>query len=311
MREIDRSLRRLKLSDLRMLQAVVERGGMGKAAGYLNLSQPAVSKAIGALERELGVRLLDRSPAGVQPTVYGQAMLTGGIAVFDALKQSLSRIQFLQDPNAGELRIGCTEAGAASFVPAVIDSFSRQRPRVTFAVTVADPVTLVERDLTRRSIDLAIGAIVDETSTDEVEIIRLFTDRHVVMASRDSKWARRRKIDLVELANEMWILPLSGSPPAHLIDEAFRAVGVEPPRRRVATFSIPLGLHLLAKGRYVVMMPEVMARLSPHLPFKVLPVAFAPIPRPVSIVTLKGRTLAPLTSLFIDCAREVAAGLHQ
>jgi len=96
-----------------------------------------------------------------------------------------------------------------------------------------------------------------------------------------------------------------------LVDEAFRAAGVEPPRRRVATFSIPLSLHLMAKGRYVVMMPQVMARLSPHPPFKVLPVAFPGIPRSVSVATLKGRTLAPLAELFIDCAREVAANLHQ
>ena len=78
----------------------------------------------------------------------------------------------------------------------------------SFEVTVADPVALVERHLAQRSIDLAIGAIFDDTSTKEVEIVRLFTDRHVVMASKDSKWARRRKIDLAELANEAWILPL-------------------------------------------------------------------------------------------------------
>jgi len=77
------------------------------------------------------VRLLDRTPAGVRPTVFGEALLNGGTAVFNELKQSLGRIQFLRDANAGELRIGCTEAGAASFVPAVIESFSRQRPRVS------------------------------------------------------------------------------------------------------------------------------------------------------------------------------------
>src|SRR5688572_19038732 len=99
MADIERMLRRLKLSDLRLLQATVEWGGMAKAAAHLNISQPAVSKAIGTLEHALGVRLLDRTSKGVEPTEFGQALLNGGIAVFDELKKSLGRIEFLSDPN--------------------------------------------------------------------------------------------------------------------------------------------------------------------------------------------------------------------
>ena len=56
-------------------------------------------------------------------------------------------------PSAHQFRIGCSEAGAAGFVPAVIDQFSRHRPRVVFQIVTADPVTLIEREL-RRSGDL-------------------------------------------------------------------------------------------------------------------------------------------------------------
>ena len=159
MSDPERVLRRLKLSDLRLLQAVVEWGGMAKAAAHLNISQPAVSKAMGTLEHALGVRLLDRTSRGVEPTEFGKALLSGGTAVFDELKQSLGRIAFLCDPNVGQIRIGCSEAGAAGFVPAVIERFARRRPRVAFHVTTTDPVTLVERELAQRRVDLAICAI--------------------------------------------------------------------------------------------------------------------------------------------------------
>src|SRR5215204_4786436 len=109
----DHILRRLKLSDLRLFHAVVHWGGMAKAASHLNISQPAVSKAVAALERTLGVRLLERHPQGVDPTMYGHALLRGGIAVFDELQQSVKEIGFLADATAGELRIGCTEPLAA------------------------------------------------------------------------------------------------------------------------------------------------------------------------------------------------------
>ena len=65
----ERTLRRLKLSDLRLFQAVVDRGGMAQAAASLNISQPAVSKAIASLETTLRVRLLDRNPQGVEPEI--------------------------------------------------------------------------------------------------------------------------------------------------------------------------------------------------------------------------------------------------
>src|SRR6266545_3666703 len=126
----DRTLRRLKLSDLRLFHAVVQLGGMAKAAAHLNISQSGVSKAIASLEHTLGVRLLERHPQGVEPTVYGQVLLKGGIAVFDELKQSVKQIEFLADPTAGELRIGCTEPLAAAFVPTVIDGLLRQYPRI-------------------------------------------------------------------------------------------------------------------------------------------------------------------------------------
>ena len=104
-----RILQRLKLSDLRLLRAVVDFGGMAKAASHLNISQPAVSKAITALERTLGFRVVDRTPRGIVPTVYGEVLLKGAVAVFDDLSQSLNQIEYLADPSVGELRFGAIE----------------------------------------------------------------------------------------------------------------------------------------------------------------------------------------------------------
>ena len=105
--------RRLKLRDLHIFLAVVERGTMARAAGALSMSQPAVSKAVADMEHTLGLRLLDRSRQGVQPTAYGHALLKRGLAVFDELREGVKELQFLADPTAGELRIGSSEGMAA------------------------------------------------------------------------------------------------------------------------------------------------------------------------------------------------------
>src|ERR1044071_5242810 len=124
----DRIGRRIRLQDIHILMAVVQAGSMAKAARHLNTSQPNISKSIADLERELGVRLLDRHRQGVEPTDYGRALLGGGAAVFDELRQTVKNIEALADPAAGEVRIGANPALAAGFVSVVIDRLSRRYP---------------------------------------------------------------------------------------------------------------------------------------------------------------------------------------
>src|SRR5512135_1244755 len=118
--------RRIKLRDLHILAAVVQWGAMAKAATHLGMSQPAVSEAIASLEEALRVRLLDRSPRGVQPTIYARTLLKRADVVFDELRQGIRDIEFLANPSAGDVTIGCPESLAAGFVPAVVDRLSRR-----------------------------------------------------------------------------------------------------------------------------------------------------------------------------------------
>jgi DNA-binding transcriptional LysR family regulator len=122
--------RRLKLRNLHVFSTVVQRGSMAKAAQHLGVSQPAVSEVIADLEHALGVRLLDRSAQGVEPTIYGDALLKRSVAAFDELKQSIRDIEFLSDATTGEVRIACVESLWYTLVPKVILRFSKQYPRV-------------------------------------------------------------------------------------------------------------------------------------------------------------------------------------
>jgi DNA-binding transcriptional LysR family regulator len=305
-----RVLRRLKLSDLRLLQAVATWGSMARAATNLSISQPAVSKAIKSLEQTLGVRLLDRTPQGVEPTIYGRALLKGGAAVFDELLQSVRQIEFLADPGAGQLHIGCTEAGAAGFVPAVITRLSQRYPLIGFRVTTGDAAAFIEHHLPQREIDLAIGAMPDAAaSRDDIDSEFLFEDRYFVMAGARSKWARRRNIRLQDLVDESWVLPPADTTMGMHIARAFRANGVEPPRSRVMSFSVPLCQNLLASGGFLTIFPIMMTRLARHLNLRALDIQFPEISRPIVIMTLKNRTLSPLVELFISYARDMAKDL--
>src|ERR1043165_8804042 len=160
--------RRLKLRDLHILFTVVHWGSMAKGAAQLGMSQPAVSEAIASLESALGVRLLDRNPRGVEPTIYARPLLKRGAVIFDELKQGFRDIEFLAHPTAGEIRIGTPESLMAGFVPAVIDQLSRRYPKVSVSVTAAQAGEQEFRELRERSVDLLLGRLFKPVSDDDI-----------------------------------------------------------------------------------------------------------------------------------------------
>ena len=307
----DQAIRRIKLQDLRLLLAVEQWGGMAKAASRLSISQPAVSKAIAAMEQTLGVRLLDRNPQGVELTVYGRELLKCSVAVFDELRQGVKRLEFLSDPAAGELRIGSTEPLVAGLLTDVIDRLSRQYPRITFYVTQADIQALRDNELRERKVDLIIGRMPVSFADDiAIDVKNLFREQLFVVAGINSKWARRRKIELSELIDEPWALPPGNSPVGTFMADAFRANGLEPPRPTVVCFSFLMQNTLIGTGNFLSMASGSALRFcAKRLSFKILPIELRIPTRPVGIVTLKNRTISPVAQLFIDCAREVAKPL--
>jgi DNA-binding transcriptional LysR family regulator len=302
----DRIGRRLKLHDLHVLMAVVQAGSMKKAAALLNTGQSAISRSIAELERTIGVRLLDRNPQGVEPTGYGRALLDGGAAAFDGLRQAVENIEFLADPAAGEVRIGSSALLAASFVTGLIDRLSRRYPRLVFHLVTGYLDTL-HRELSERNVDLLIERRVGPVADERLDFEFLFDESFVVAVSAQNPLVRRRRIHLADLANEPWVLPPPGSVIGSIVTDAFRASGLDYPRAIVVTDSPQVRVNLLATGRFVTIFPASALRFpTRRSELKVLPVELPMASVRNGIVTLKNRTLSPVAQLFIDHAREVA-----
>ena len=307
MQWVDRIGSRLKLRDLHILLTVVQHGSMAKAAAALAISQPAVSKAIADMEHTFGLRLLDRSRSGIEPTAYGRALVMRGQAVFDELKQGVEELAFLADPTVGDLHIGSTESIAAGFLPAVIERFSREQPRVRLDVAQTVISTLHYRELRERSIDLFLGRIPTPFDEDDLEAEVVYDDQVVVVAGRQSKWARLRRLKLADLAGERWILPPTDTLPGSLAAELFRASNAEMPLAPITTLSIHLCCRLAASGQFVTTLPTSVLRFGNRdQSLKVLPIKLPAQPRPVGVVTLKNRTLSPVAKRFIDCIHRTA-----
>jgi len=302
--------RRLRLRDLHILSTVVQWGSMAKAASHLAMSQPAVSEAIASLEAALGVRLLDRTPQGVEPTLYASALLKRGLVVFDELRQGIKEIEFLADPAAGEVRIRCNESLAAGFVPEVIDQFLHKYPRVLVHVEVGPLPTQEFRELRERTVDLWLGRMFKPVADDEIDTEVLFQDDYFVVAGSSSPWARRRKIALADLLDEQWILIPPNTVAAPFMERVFSAQGLELPRARVSSFSAAIRKQLVATGRFLAIMPGSMLRHNAERwDLKALPIALDALPFPVAIFRLKHRTVSPVVENFIEHLRAAAKSM--
>ena len=305
--------RRLRLRDLHVFFSVVQCGSMGKAAIQLGVSQPTVSEAITDLEQTFGVRLFDRSPLGVSPTRYGAALLKRAVAAFDELKQSGRDIEFLSDPTVGELLIGCSESISSVILPPIIDQFSREYPRVIFDVDIGSTAASLE-SLRSRRVDLVLSrpawGLPSDGLDKDLNVAVLFHDELVIAAATDNPLTRRRKVDLADLANERWILTAPDYWSYKAIAEAFRARGLSMPPIALRSLSIPLRTKLVASGPFVTALPRSNLVLEgDRLSLKALPIDLAVPPWPVTIVTLKQRTLSPVVERFVECAHRLAKSL--
>jgi molybdate transport repressor ModE-like protein len=299
--------RRLRLRELHLLSTVVRCGSMAKAARELAMSQPAVSEAIANLEDTFRVPLLDRSPRGIEPTIYADALLKRSVAVFDELKQSVRDIEFLANPTVGQLIIGCPESIAATVLPRIVERFSQQHPHIVLHIEDVDSPALRAPSLRDRRHDLILARQHPvDVPIDDLNIEPLFDDPFVVAAGPHTQWARRRKVEFAELVGEQWILPPTRTWNFQWLAREFKARGLGIPNATMVTFNAHLNSYFLKKGAFLTVRPRSWV-LQEGL--AVVPVNVALPPMPVALVTLKNRTLSPIVERFAECAREVAKSI--
>jgi DNA-binding transcriptional LysR family regulator len=282
---------------------------MAKAATELAISQPAVSYAIAEMERILGVPLLDRTSQGVAPTTYGRALLDRSIIVFNELRQGINEIERLADPAVGEVRIGTTPPMSA-IASAAINRLIQPYPGMVFHFIV-EPATELLRELRHRNIELAICRIENELTEEDLKTQILFHDELAVICGKHTRWARRRRsVKLSELMHEPWAL----YPPATFVGRATRSVfaanGFEAPRATVTTPSAYALCMLAATGPFLTIHPRTLLRAPQmHSSLMAIAVDMRPTRSPISLITLRNRSLSPAAKLFTEIAFSTAKAI--
>jgi DNA-binding transcriptional LysR family regulator len=159
------------------------------------------------MEHTLHVKLFDRSSRGVTPTTYGRVLLNCGRAAFDDLKQGIREIEFLSEPDSGEIKFGCPE-GLAPILPPVIESFSRLYPKIIRDIH-EEEFAMFAGKLRSRSLDFVLQRlhghpISGNPAFEDLAVEMLFEDELVIAVGMKNAFSRRRWVDLYSDRRYQW-----------------------------------------------------------------------------------------------------------
>jgi DNA-binding transcriptional LysR family regulator len=218
--------------DPRLLRAFVGLAGelhFGRAAAGLHVTQPALSQQIARLERQLGVRLFDRTRTSVELTEAGEAMLAAARTAVDAAAVVEDIARSHARGEAGELRLGLSP-GAHYVAQPLLAEFARRRPKVRVRASVDSSGALAEQVADGR-LEIALGFCTEPRDGVDCEWLR---DEPVVVAvAGDHPLAGRESVALAELAGETFALvdAHDGAGYNRAVAERCRAAGFEPRTR--------------------------------------------------------------------------------
>jgi DNA-binding transcriptional LysR family regulator len=214
---------------LRVLVEVADRGSFSGAAAALLCTQPAVSRQVAALERHLGVRLVERLPRGIRLTQAGELTVQHARAILDRSAMAEAQVKALAELEGGRLRLGAFASANTRLVPEAIARFRERHPKVELSLAGSDAAANLAAV---RTGDLDLALVTDwDLDTSEplvgVELLAIREDELLIALSRGHRLAERRPLWMRELADETWI---EGAHPDCLgpLERFCEAAGFEP-----------------------------------------------------------------------------------
>jgi DNA-binding transcriptional LysR family regulator len=285
------------------LRTVVEKGSFSQAAEELEISQPAVSFQIRALEQKLGQRLLDRSGRRVSLTEAGEVVY-GYARRMIGLEAEMERaVGEVGTRVAGRLVIGSTAGPAELVLPRLLGAFHRAYPDVRVSLVVTDTQSVCDRVLDD---ELEIGVVGAGRTQRGLEFESFLSDDLVLIVPPGHHLAGRTGVTLEELAAEPMLMQQEGSGVRSAIEAAMREGGL---RDRDLTIAMELGLQQSVKaavldgfGITVISRLAVEREVGDGL-LVAVPITDPALSRDFSIVRHAGRTPRRVVSAFGDFAR--------
>ncbi|MFO1199184.1 MAG: LysR substrate-binding domain-containing protein [Burkholderiaceae bacterium] len=310
---IDRALRsNLKLRHLQLLVALDQFRHLGRAAEFLSLTQPAVSKTLAEIERTFGVRLFERSTRGTEPTPYGESVVRFARSVLASYERTRDELSALASGAAGRTAVGAMVVATPVLLRRAVERLKARSPQTTVLVEEGDPARLLPR-LRLGELDVFVGRLEPGYAARDLDTEPLYEEPMALVVRPDHPLAGRRPPPRwPELAALPWVVPPPWAASRAKLDRTFQRHGAEPPADLVETASFLATLTFVRARPAVGFLARSVARhFEREGQVRTLPVALELELPPVGLITPRGRRLTPGTERLLACLREVAARIRR
>lgn len=233
----------MKLNQLRALVAIAKAGSIQEAARLMHLTQPALSKSIRELEREVGVPLLVRSTKGATLTPYGAMIAKRSRAIQKEVDKICEEIDSMRGELGGRLSIGLTPPAAGAALADAVSLFRQQRPSVELQLLELRPAQITD-GLRDGALDLGIVTQYGEAEPAGLKWVKLYSLKTLLAIG--GKRAHR-KVAVQDLADMEWLALDSKEDPNGYISTLFSQFDLPMPARMVRCSSIALYLELASR----------------------------------------------------------------
>ena len=311
MATIDRVLRsNLKLRHLQMLVALDQFRHLGRAAEFLSVTQPAVSKTLAEIENMFGMPLFDRSTRGTEPTAAGASVVRFARSVLAGYERTRDEIAAEASGAIGRTSVGAMVAATPVLLAQAVERLKSRSSRTTVLIDEGDLTRLLPR-LRLGELDLFVGRLEPGYASPDLETEPLYEDAMAAVVHPDHPLAHKRRPAWADIAAQPCVLPPPWASLRVKLEQQFFAHGLHPPADIIESASFLSQVTFMHQRGAVAFMADTVARYYVQRGVvAMLRLQVGVELPPVGLITLRGQRVTPATGLLVECLREVVKALR-
>ena len=251
----DIALNRVKLRPFVIFNQVLQSGSIVHAANQLHLTQPAVTKAVQELEDQLQVKLFIRTKKGVEPTPEGRFLADRVNHLLTQLRYLVDDINSFRGGYTGHIVVGTLLSGSVRLLPEAVIELKKYYPGIVVTVKVGTIEELFPA-LIKGDLDMVVGRIPNKQSkiASQYDLVHtaLFRERLNLVVSKDHPLLASKQVEVEDLLNYPWLLPLPGSEMRQAIADFFSDKGLPFPNNIIESMSILTNIIILMQSEAMI-----------------------------------------------------------
>lgn len=291
----------ITLRQIQAFKTVAEFGSFTRAAERLKVAQPALSLSIRELERELSLRLFDRTTRRVELTAAGREFLQSADKLLTDLDRAVRDARDLSEKKRGRIVIAAPPLLAAMIVPAAIAEFNAAFPGIDVGLVDARNDQILDR-LRAGEADLAIGTFDERADGIRREV--LAQDMLTLFCSPGSALAKKRRVRWSDLRDQKLVMLTRDSSIRMLTERTLAQAGVDAGKPLYEVSQVTTAVMLAEAGLGITVLPAYAWSFARSRDVVSRPLTEPQVTRNIYLIQPDGRSLSPAAEGFARTLRQ-------